>query len=154
MIRYTSTHTIDRPPSDVFEALLDPARYGEWTEMQGATWDGDGPVRVGTTGSFRFPGGPFAGTHRMEVTELAPDRRFVVHVTHPKLDWISTTDLQADGEGTQMTYAGEIRLKGVQRLLEPFMRGEVARGESMEVERLKALLEGEPARAGSAVQPA
>ena len=142
MIRYSSTHTIDRPPSVVFEALLDPARYGEWTEMQGSTWDGDGPVGVGTTGSFRMPKGPFAGAVRMEVVELQPDRRFVVRVTHPKFDWLSTADLEADPAGTQMTYAGEIRFRGVQRLLEPFVRGEVARGEAKEVERLKALLEG------------
>lgn len=141
MIRYSSTHTINRPPPVVFEALLDPARYGQWTEMQGSVWDGDGPVRVGTTGSFRMASGPFAGDLRMEVTELEPDRRFVARVTHPKFDWLATTDLEPDGAGTRMTYAGEIMLKGVQRLLEPFMRGEVARGEAKEVERLKALLE-------------
>lgn len=142
MIRYSSSHTINRPPAVVFDALLDPARYGEWTEMQGSTWDGDGPVRVGTTGSFRMPSGPFAGALRMEVVELQPDRRFVARVTHPKFDWISTTDLEADGDMTRMTYAGEIRFRGVQRLLEPFIRGEISRGESKEVERLKALLEG------------
>ena len=142
MIRYTSTRTIERPPAVVFEALLDPARYGQWTEMQGTSWDGDGPVRVGTTGSFRMPSGPFAGALRMEVVELETDRRFVARVTHPKFDWLSTADLEADGAGTRMTYAGEIRFRGVQRLLEPLIRGEVARGEAKEVERLKALLEG------------
>lgn len=142
MIRYSSTHTIDRPPPVVFEALLDPARYGEWTEMQGTTWDGNGPVHAGTTGSFRMPSGPFAGALRMEVVELEPHRRFVARVTHPKFDWVSTADLEPDGAGTRMTYAGEIRFRGMQRLLEPFVRGEVARGEAKEVQRLKALLEG------------
>ena len=142
MIRYSSTQTINRPPPAVFDALLDPARYGQWTEMQGTTWDGEGPVRVGTTGSFRMPSGPFAGALRMEVVELEADRRFLARVTHPKFDWLSTADLEADGAGTRMTYAGEIRFRGVQRLLEPFIRGEVERGEAKEVERLKALLEG------------
>ena len=150
MIRYSSTHTIERPPPVVFEALLDPARYGEWTEMQGSTWDGAGPVRVGTTGSFRMPSGPFAGALRMEVVELVPDRRFVARVTHPKFDWVSTADLEPDGAGTRMTYAGEIRFRGVQRLLEPFIRGEVARGEAKEVQHLKALLEGTSMSAESA----
>jgi uncharacterized protein YndB with AHSA1/START domain len=141
VIHYSSTHTINRPPQVVFEALLDPARYGQWTEMQGTVWDDDGPVRVGTTGSFRMASGPFAGQLRMEVIELEPSRRFVARVTHPKFDWIATTDLVPDGGGTRMTYAGDIRFKGVQRLLEPFIRGEVSRGEAHEVERLKALLE-------------
>ena len=154
MIRYSSTHTINRPPPVVFAALLDPARYGEWTEMQGTTWDGDGPVRVGTTGSFRMSSGPFAGALSMEVVELQPDRRFVARVTHPKFDWISTADLEADGATTRMTYAGEIRFRGVQRLLEPFIRGEVSRGEAKEVERLKALLEGTPITTESVPGPA
>lgn len=150
MIRYTSTHTINRPPPIVFAALLDAGLYAEWTEMQAPAWDGEGPVRVGTTGSFRFPSGPFAGTLRMEVVALEPDRRFVVRVTHPKLDWLATTDLEADGVATRMTYAGEIQLKGLQRVLEPFMRGEIARGEAKEAERLKALLEGSAATPGAA----
>jgi uncharacterized protein YndB with AHSA1/START domain len=154
VIRYSSTHTINRPPPVVFDALLDPARYGQWTEMQGTTWDGDGPVRVGTTGSFRMAGGPFAGALRMKVVALEPDRRFVVNVTHAKFDWVATTDLEADGAGTRMTYAGEIRFRGVQRLLEPFMKGEVARGEAKEVERLKALLEGTSMTAEAAPDPA
>jgi uncharacterized protein YndB with AHSA1/START domain len=150
VIRYSSTHTINRPPPIVFEALLDPARYSRWTEMQGTSWDGDGPVRVGTTGSFRMASGPFAGALRMEVIELEPNRRFVARVTHSKFDWLATTDLEPHGAGTRMTYAGDIRFKGVQRLLEPLIRGEVSRGEAKEVERLKALLEGTSGSAESA----
>jgi uncharacterized protein YndB with AHSA1/START domain len=150
VIRYSSTHTISRPPPVVFEALLDPARYGQWTEMQGTTWDDDRPVRVGTTGSFRMQRGPFAGALRMEVVEVEPNRRLVARVTHPKFDWVSTAGLEPDGAGTRMTYAGEIRFRGVQRLLEPFIRGEVARGEAEEVQRLKALLEGSSMTADAA----
>jgi uncharacterized protein YndB with AHSA1/START domain len=142
MIRYSSTHTINRPPHEVFETFLDAARFGDWTDMQGTMWDGDGPVQLGTTGSFRMPRGPFAGSVRMEVVEMVPDRRFVVRVAHPRFDWLSISDLEASGAGTRMTYAGEISFRGWRRLLEPFMRGEVERGESREVERLKALLEG------------
>ena len=141
MIRYSSAHTINCPPRIVFDVLVDPARYGQWTEMQGTTWDGDGPVRVGTTGSFRMARGPFAGVLRMEVIELERDRRFVARVTHPRFDWISTAELEEAGAGTRMIYAGEVRLKGIERLLEPFIAAEVSRGEANEIERLKALLE-------------
>lgn len=144
MIRYSSIQTINRQPSVVFDALLDPALYGKWTEMRSTAWDGDGPVRVGTTGSFFMTSRPFAGTCRMEVVELDRDRRFAVRVTHPKFDWLATTDLTPDGAATRMTYAGEIRFRGAQRFLEPFISGEVVRGEAKEAERLKALLEGTP----------
>ena len=78
----------------------------------------------------------------------------MARVTHPKFDWLATTDLEADGTGTRMTYAGEIRFKGVQRLLEPLIRGEVSRGEAKEAERLKALLEASTMGAEPASGPA
>jgi hypothetical protein len=40
-----------------------------------------------------------------------------------------------------MTYAGDVELKGWRRLLEPFVRSEVQKGEAKEAARLKSLLE-------------
>jgi hypothetical protein len=89
--------------------------------------------------------GPFKGLLRMEIVELDPDRKVVFHVTHPALDWTSSSTAAAEGAGTRFTYAGELRLKGWRRLLEPLMAGEVRRGEAGEAARLKTLLEAEAA---------
>jgi uncharacterized protein YndB with AHSA1/START domain len=143
MIRYSSEVTIDRPPRAVYEALLDPARYGEWTPMTDMTFDDDGPRRVGQRGNFRLAEGPIKGRLDVEIAELEPDRRIVFRVTHPNLAWTSINTLRPEGDGTRLTYAGEMSLRGAMRLLEPFMRGEVARGEAGEALKLKALLEAE-----------
>lgn len=144
MIRYASEVTIDRPPRVVIDALLDPERLEQWTPMADVEFDGPGRPAVGTTGRFRMTEGPFKGLLDMEIVELDPDRTVVFHVTHPALEWTSRSTASAEGAGTRFTYAGELRLKGWRRLLEPIMAGEVRRGEANEALRLKALLEAEP----------
>lgn len=154
MIRYSSEVTIARPPRAVYEALLDPGRYGEWTPMTDMAFNDDGPRRVGQRGHFRMTEGPIKGRLDLEIVELEPDRLIVLHVTHPSLDWLSVNTLRADGQGTRLTYAGRLSLRGWRRLLEPIMGGEIRRGEASEALRLKALLEGEADATQQAASPA
>jgi uncharacterized protein YndB with AHSA1/START domain len=144
MIRYSSEVTIARPPHEVYEALLDPDLYPKWTDMVDVEFEGADTPRVGTRGRFRLATGQIKGTLEMEVTELDPDRRVVFRVTHPSLDWTAVSTLVAAGSGTRLTYAGELRMRGWRRLLEPLAGREVRNGEASEAVRLKALLEAAP----------
>lgn len=147
MIRYSSDVTIDRSPVDVLDALLDPARYAKWTDMVDMRFEGSKPPGLGATGTFRFARGPIKGPLQMTVTELDRDRRLVIRITHPSLDWTAVSTLTPEGAGTRLTYAGELQLKGWRRLLQPVMAGELSGGEAKEVQRLKSLLESERATA-------
>jgi uncharacterized protein YndB with AHSA1/START domain len=151
MIHYSSEVTIDRPPHDVYEALLDPALYSQWTDMVDVSFEGAGDPGVGTKGRFRMAKGPIKGMLEMELTELDPDRRVVFHVTHPDLDWVAVSTLEPVGDGTRLTYAGDLRLLGWRRVLEPLMGREVRQGEAAEAVRFKALLEAEPVASAAAV---
>jgi uncharacterized protein YndB with AHSA1/START domain len=150
MIRYSSEVTIDRAPGEVLDAMLDAKLYPEWTPMVDVQFDGAGRPGVGTTGRFRMSEGPIKGMLEMRIAELEPDRRLVIRVSHPALDWTATSTVAADGGGTRLTYAGELGFKGWRRLLEPLMAGEVRKGEAQEALRLKAILEGDSAPAASA----
>jgi uncharacterized protein YndB with AHSA1/START domain len=143
MIRYSSEVTIDRSPRAVYEALLDPARYAEWTPMTDMAFDDDGPPRVGQRGHFQMAEGPIKGRLEMEITELEPDRKISFRATHPSLDWVAVNTIVPEGSGTRLTYAGELSFRGAMRLMEPFMSGEVRRGEAAEAAKLKAMLERE-----------
>ena len=55
------------------------------------------------------------------------------------------TTLRPEGGGSSVTYSGEMSLLGWRRILEPFMGGEVSKGEATEIRRFKALLESDPA---------
>jgi uncharacterized protein YndB with AHSA1/START domain len=150
MIKYSSEVTINRAPSEVIDALLDPKLYSEWTPMVDVQFDGTGRPGVGTTGRFRMAEGPIKDMLEMRIAELEPHRRLVIRVSHPALDWTATSTVAADGGGTRLTYAGELGFKGWRRLLEPLMAGEVRKGEAQEALRLKAILEGDSAPAASA----
>jgi uncharacterized protein YndB with AHSA1/START domain len=143
VIRYSSEVTIDRPPRVVFDALLDPNRYGEWTPMVDMEFDGDGPPRLGTTGRFRLSEGPVKDTLETVIVELETERRIVFRTTHPALTWLATIDLRPAGERTHVTYGGEMALHGWKRLLEPIIAAEVKVGEAREIEKLKSILEAE-----------
>jgi len=143
MIRYHSEATIERSTSDVFSFLLDAERYSEWTEMTDTSWEDSGPPRVGSRGRFRLPGSPFGGDLDMEIVEFEADQRVVFRITHPSVTWIARSIVSPDGDGTHLTYAGEMTIHGWRRILEPMIRAEVSRGEAAEVDRLKALLEAE-----------
>lgn len=143
MIRYASRTVIDRPVAEVFAALLDPARYGLWTDMVDVAFD-PGPPGVGSRGQFRLAKGPIKGPLRTTIEELVPDRRVVFRIDHPALAWRSISEVEPDGDGTCLHYGGEVRLRGWRRLLEPLLAGEVRSEEQREALRLKALLEGEP----------
>ena len=141
MIRYSSDVTINRAPGEVLDALLDADMYSKWTPMEDVEFDGEGRPGVGTTGRFRMAEGPIKGLLEMQIAELDPTRRLVVKVTHPYMDWTAISTVAAEGAGTRLTYAGEIRLKGWRRILEPIMVGEIRKGEANEAIRLKAVLE-------------
>jgi len=143
VIKYSSEVMIDRPPKDVIDAHLDAAVLAKWTPMVDVAYDGPGRPGVGTTGRFRMAEGPFKGMIEMRIDELDPQRRIAFTATHPALEWKSESIAAPAGSGTRFTYSGAIRLKGWRRLLEPFMAGEVRRGEAQEALRLKALLEGD-----------
>jgi len=143
MIRYSSDVTINRPPQDVLDALLDADMYSKWTPMVDVQFDGPGRPGVGTTGRFRMAEGPIKGILEMQIAELDPTH-VVVKVKHPSLDWTSTSTVTPEGTGTRLTYAGALAFRGWRRLLEPLMAGEVRKGEAMEAERLKALLDRGP----------
>ena len=72
--------------------------------------------------------------------------RVVFRVTHPSLDWTAVSTLAPAGSGTTLTYAGDLRLLGWRRLLEPFVAREVRSSEAAEAVRLKGLLEAAPER--------
>lgn len=147
MIRYSSQVTIARPPRAVYEALLDGDLYPKWTDMVDVSFDHGGDAEVGMRGQFRMAKGPIKGMLDMELTELEPDRRVVFQVTHPNLDWEAVSTLAPAGDGTQLTYAGQLRMHGWRRLLEPLVAREVRGGEAGEALRLKQLLEAAPDRA-------
>ena len=149
MFRYASDVEVDRPVSEVFEAINDIARWGEWTDMSDIRHDGALPVRVGSTGTFALPGSPFKGPIRYELTGLEQDRSVTYAIEHPTFAWTAQMTVTPSGSGSRLASQGEFRIRGWRRVLQPIIAREVARSEATELVRLKAILEG----AQAAVMP-
>src|SRR3972149_7328032 len=81
-------------------------------------FDTAGQPSVGTRGQFRLAKGPIKGMLDFELTELEADRRLVIRISHPGVEWTSFATLEPTGTGTRMTYAGEVQLRGWRRRLE------------------------------------
>lgn len=151
MFSYASEVPVARPPDETFEAVIDIARWQEWTDMREVVPDAPGTPGIGSTGTFTLAG-PFRGPIRYELTALDPGRRVEYRVTHSAFDWRAEMMVGPDAEGSRLATSGDYRLRGWWRLLEPLVAQEVRRREASELTRLKAILEASPAPAMPATE--
>ena len=151
MFTYASEVTVERPASEVFAAVNDIERWTEWTEMRDVRHDRPGPMRVGSTGVFSLPGGPFRGPIRWELTRFDPDRSVTYEMRHPAFAWSAEMSVAPADSGSRLSTSGTFQLRGWRRLLQPIIAREVARSEAEELVKLKAILEGAPTPAAPAV---
>lgn len=144
MIRVETSTTIDRPVEDVARFLADIERMTEWTDMTVSRRLTDGPLRDGSRAYAEVAMGPLKLGWTYQITDLEPTGGFTYKT-------VSQGALGMDGHirltpvapsETRIDYLVEVRTRGLLRLLEPLFRGEIARGESAEIGRLKARLEG------------
>ncbi len=142
MIRYASEVTIDRPVHEVFSAILAVEDHPRWMNVSDARWEGPAHAVVGARALETLRMGPFKLRLPVVISELTPDQRVVFQVDSNRLAWTAGYSTTAVGTGsTRVSIDGVVRFKGALRLLEPLARGEMARGEKGEIERLKELLE-------------
>jgi hypothetical protein len=103
---------------------------------------GDG-TQIGDRGRERMRFGPFGWDVEFEVAEATPGRRIVWKaVDGAPFDLAVSLDLQTVGPAsTKATYAADIRLHGLWRLLGPVVAMEGKAGPERELRRLKAEVE-------------
>ncbi|MBI2975425.1 MAG: SRPBCC family protein [Chloroflexi bacterium] len=143
MIKYRSEIAINRPVDQVFRFVTDVQKYSQWTDMGETRLVSDGPLGVGSKMQTVIKMGPLKVNMTFEVTEYEVNRRMsFIGTSAGPLEWDATFTVEPkDASTTHMTSSGELRLKGLWRLAEPLMAGEVKSGEAKELERLKNLLE-------------
>ena len=146
MFTYASEVDVTRPADEVFAAITDIQRWGEWTDMSEIRPDRPGPIAVGSTGTFTLPG-PFKGPIRYELARLEPNRSVMYEMTHPAFTWTAELSVTPASGGSRLATSGAFRIRGWRRLLEPIIAREVSRGEADELARMKTLLESATAPA-------
>ena len=142
MIKYRIEETINRPVDEVFPYLADPTLHPQWSPVSDVQVAPPGQMRVGTTVREMMKIGSKMAPFSWEVTEYSPGASFAFHTIEGPMRWDGSYAVSPAGDGaTRVIGLGQVGLKGWQRLLEPFMGGEIQRGEAAELGKLKALLE-------------
>jgi hypothetical protein len=101
-----------------------------------------GEVRVGFRVREKMKVGSRMAPFTFEVARYMPDASLTFATIDGPVNWEGTYEVESLGEtATRIISSGRVSLKGWQRLLEPFMHGEVRRGEAAELRKLKDLLE-------------
>ena len=123
-MRYRSHVDVACDPAEVFAYLADFSHTSDWdpgiAESRRLT---DGPTAVGSR--FEVVAVFRGNRQRFEytVTELEAGRRIALHGEGEKATSEDVITVEPQGAGTRVRYEAIIRLKGVLRVVEPFLGG-------------------------------
>jgi len=140
VILYKSAVTIARPPDVVFPYLVEPPLQAKWSDvpMRPLT---EGPLGPGSQLEVTFGMGPLKAQVVLLISAVEPGRRMTWQTSDGKIEWEGEYLLVPSGESTELRQDGRLTFKGLWRLIEPLVGGEIKKGEVKELEKLKAVVE-------------
>jgi uncharacterized protein YndB with AHSA1/START domain len=140
---YNTSTTISRPVSDVFQYLSDVTGWSNWMNVDDVHPVTPGDIRrVGARAEGLLREGSRRTAVSFEVTEFQSDRRIAFKTTSGPIDWSGSWEVRALNDVTTEVLAqGVLRLRGIRRLLEPLMAGEIRKAEAAELAKLRSILE-------------
>lgn len=149
MIRLETERTIARSTEDVWAYAADILRHPEWMSVTDARVVRGLATETGARGRERMQFGPFGWDVEFEVIEAMPGRGIAWQaVDGAPFDLTVALGLEPVGPAaTKATYAVDLRLHGLWRLLGPMVAIEGKGGPERELRRLKAQVEGAPSMA-------
>jgi hypothetical protein len=134
---------VNRHAADVYDFIVNVENAPKWQpaviETSRIT---DGPIRVGT--QFREVAKMMGRRVETicEITDLQPSRRVAFRATsNGPLSYATSYLLEPQGDTTRVTIEGTFTFKGLWRLLEPLVRGEVRKESAQELLAMKAAIE-------------
>jgi uncharacterized protein YndB with AHSA1/START domain len=145
MIRIEHSVVIDRSVDQVWDYLTDFQNTPKWdigvveTKQTSA-----GPAGLGTT--FQNIG-PFLGRNSVReyrVTEVEPEQKISISLVSPSR-LIQHAEIsymfQPDGDRTRLTFSGSLELKGIYKLLQPFLLQRAKKDGQGDLENLRRQLD-------------
>ena len=142
MIRVNDSVIIMRPPSQVFAFLADLNNIPKFqTEVVKSTVVTPGPTRVGTRFTEDVKLGPMRALADCEVTEFIADKTMGFKATSSSISYEGRFLVEPSDKGARLTIAGTAQPKGLWRLLQPMMAGEMRSGVKKELAAVKEILE-------------
>ena len=145
MIAYNGEIVINRPVAEVFDFATTFENFPRWSDVTTVRRLSEGPVGLGTRIQLEMGKGPMKSQNDFETVKWEKDRNWTFKtVSSSPIVWDGMFGFEPLGpESTRVRAAGQVTLKGLRRLLEPLVRGELRKTEQAELETLKGILVGQ-----------
>ena len=142
MISITESTIVSKPSAHIYAFLVDLRNIPKWqSEVVSSSVITEGPTRKGTRFTEDVKMGPMRTSAHCEITDLVPDRMMAFSASSSSIDYEGRVTIEPTREGTRLTITGQARPKGLWRLMQPFMSGELKRGVRKELEQIKSIVE-------------
>ena len=148
MIAYNGEIVINRPVAEVFDFATTFENFPRWSDVTTVKRLSKGPVGLGTRLQLEMGKGPMKSQIDFETIGWEKDRNWTFKtVSASPIVWDGMFGFEPLGpESTHVRAAGQVTLKGLRKLLEPLIRGELRKNEQAELETLKGILENQATR--------
>ena len=144
MIKVKRRISLAADPETVWPFIADPTRFAEWRRGAGVTSAApidDGPMSVGSRFRMDVTTQGQSGSVECTVTALEEHRRFAFEsIDKSGFSGSVDTRLEADGGGTQLDFAFELRLPGAWRMMQPVISRVVNQAADADFATLQAKL--------------
>ena len=145
MLHVEKRIVIERPVEEVFAFVTDISQMPRWAVgIDDARQTSPGPVGVGTTAVQTVE---LLGQHlrlTCEVKEYDPPHTYVLATRMGPFPFVGRSSLRPLDGGTELISTTDGQPRGLFSLMEPILRGTVAKQTEVSLGRLKRLLESEP----------
>ena len=98
MLRYASKVAIERPPEAVFPYFVEPAKQGQWSDVQMRRLT-EPPFGAGSRMEVTFGMGPLKARIGLEITALEENRRMAWTSFSGPIRWAGEYNLEPVGGG-------------------------------------------------------
>ena len=144
MIRSETSTVIHRPAAEIVSYAADVERMLDWTDMSASRRLTDGPTTEGTKAYAEVALGPIKLGWQWEITDYDPIHGYGYRtITKSALGMDGRVTVTPQGpDAARVEYLVEVKTRGLMRLFEPLLRGEISRNEAGELTRMKEQLEG------------
>jgi carbon monoxide dehydrogenase subunit G len=140
---YAETLEVERPLDDVFAFIGDFANTRDWDPgVSDASKITEGPIGVGTRYLLDVVFGGRTLPMTYEVTVWDPPNRVVLRGEGSTVTAVDDIRFEATEAGTRIRYSADLRLKGLFRFAEPFLKGRFDETIRKAMAGMKAALEG------------
>jgi hypothetical protein len=150
LVSYSSAVSIDRPAAQIFPYLLETTKVPVWSDAP-AKLVTQGDLSNGARLEVSFGMGPLKAVIGLRISAMVFGKKLAFESYSGPISWTGEYNLVDDGKGaTTVSQKGQLKFKGLWRLVQPIAGGRIRRSEVWELQRLKRFIEATPAVPGAA----